>query len=123
MDAVGLICRPCDDAPQEHDIFPLFAHGNTVVADALVLHLRQLVVMRCKERLGVDAAVDMLHHRTRDAHAVKGARTAPDLVENHKAVLRRLAQNLCDLVHLHHKGALPARQVILCPDTGKYTVN
>ena len=61
----------------------------------------------------------MLHHRTGDAHAVKGGGAAADLVQHHKASGGGIFQDLCHLGHLHHKGGLAGRQIVRRTDAGE----
>ena len=79
--------------------------------------------MRSKERLRLNLIMNIFHHRMRNAHAIKGARTAAHLVKDNQAVFRGVFQNLRHLVHLHHEGALACRQIIAGTHARKDFIN
>ena len=123
MDAVGLIRRPGNNPPQEGNIPALFLDSNTEIPDFVILQIRQLMVVGGKQGLGMHLFPDVLYHRPGNAHAVKGAGSPAYLIQNHQAVTGGILQNLRHLVHLHHKGALAADQIITGTDTGKNPVH
>ena len=81
------------------------------------------MVVRRKERIAVDLLIDILHDRLRDAHAIIGARTASDLVQNDKTVLRRMPKDVGYLLHFHHEGTLPRRNVIRRADARENAID
>ena len=74
----------------------------------------------CPELLCVS---DMLDNRPGDREAVVGGCPAPDLIENQKRVLRRLAENIRHLAHFHHEGGLAARQIVRGTDPRENAVD
>ena len=80
--------------------------------------------MRCKKRFRADSSsVCVLNYRPRDAHSVKRACSASDLVVNYKTRLSRVFKNVRDLVHLKHKRGLSRREIVRRTDTRKYLIN
>ena len=77
-----------------------------------------------KQRLGSKKLriADVLHHRPGDGQAVEGTGSSADLIENDQAVLRRISQNIGNLGHLHHEGALAGCQIIGGAHPGKDSV-
>ena len=109
-----------------HLALPLL-DGNVEVPDFgnLLLHGRQLVVVRGKERLraelfGVDR---VLQNRFGNRHAVKGRRAASDFVENQKRPWRRVFENVCHLVHFHHERRLPRGKIVGRADARKELID
>ena len=64
----------------------------------------------------------MLDYCPGNAESVKGTCSPSDLIQDQKGVLGSVAQNVCYLIHLYHKGGLSARQIVRCTYTGKDTV-
>ena len=91
---------------------------DTVVVDAVQpsLELGELVVMGGEEGLRPNDLRDVLDHGPGDAEAVEGRGTAADLVEDQQRLRRRIPEDVRHLVHLHHKGRLPGREVVACAD-------
>ena len=65
----------------------------------------------------------MLDHRPGDGKTVKCRRTSADFIQHKKAFGRCVAQNICDFVHLDHKGRLTACQIIGCAHAGENPVD
>ena len=116
MDAVRLVGRAAHDAPQEGDLVAALLDRHAVILDLIVLEVRELMIVRREERLGVDLLLDVLDDGARDAHAVERARAAANLIEDDKAVLRRVLKDLRDFIHLDHEGALTADEVVARAD-------
>ena len=72
------------------------------------------MIMCGKKRLGTEElrVADMLHHRPGNAQPVVGACAAPDFIQDQQRVGGGVAQNICNLIHLHHKRTLPAGKII-----------
>ncbi len=79
------------------------------------------MVMGGKERLGPQdpGIADIFHHGPGDGKPVKGARPAPDLVQDEEAVFCGVPQNIRHLSHFHHKRALAAGEIVRSPDSRK----
>ena len=78
-----------------------------------------------KERLCTEQffIADMFDDRPCNAKSVKGGRASADFVEYEKTLCGRVPQNICNFIHLHHKGTLSARQIVRCADTRENSVN
>ena len=83
--------------------------------------LGQLMVMRREKRFRTEALGirHMLDHGPGDSQPVKGTGPAADLIEDDKAFFRRIAQDIRDLGHFHHKGTLAGGKVIRGADAGE----
>ena len=86
------VVRPAPhDSAQEGDIVAALFHGNIVIFHAanLLLQLRQLMVMGCKQRLCSKLLFirHIFQHSPGNAHAVEGGGAPPDLVENQSGCL------------------------------------
>ena len=64
----------------------------------------------------------IFQHRPGDAHPVKGRGPPPDLIENEQAPLCGVAQDLRHLVHLHHEGGPPGKEIVRRPHPGEHPV-
>ena len=97
---------------------------DTVVVDAVQpsLELGELVIMGGEEGLRPNDLRDVLDHGPGDAEAVEGRGTAADLVEDQQRLRRRIPEDIRHLVHLHHEGRLPGREVVACADPREDTV-
>ncbi len=63
--------------------------------------------------------MDILYHRLGDAETVIGAGPPPDLIEDDERPGGGIMQDIGCLHHLHHKGGLTGRQVLLGAHPGK----
>src|SRR6266511_581572 len=83
VNSVGAVGATWLEPVQEHDFLADLTHRDVEVADVLELlgELRQLVIMRRKNRLAPDAVVQALGDRPGDCHAIVGRCAAPDLIE------------------------------------------
>ena len=88
------------------------------------LELGQLVVVGRKQGLcaGKAPGREIFDHRPGNRKSVKGRSAAADFIENNQASLRRIAENVGDLRHLHHEGRLPGREVIRGADARENAV-
>ena len=116
LDAVAAIRSAGHDLAQEHDLVVVLAGRHVVVHDARqgIGQVGQLVVVRGKQRLRPRARVrrEVLGDGPGDAQPVEGRRAAADLVEHDEAARGRQVQDARRLLHLHHEGGLPARDVV-----------
>ena len=64
---------------------PRFFDGDIIVFDAvnILLHARQLVVVRGEQRLAADVLADKFYHTARNAHAVKRRSAAANFIQNY----------------------------------------
>ncbi|KUG19082.1 abc1 family protein group 11 [hydrocarbon metagenome] len=127
MDAVAPVGCARDELAEEDHVLSRIPHREVVVLHPFQFRLEpdEIVEVGGKEGAGAERspAVDELHHRPGDAVAVQRARAAPDLVEHEQAARRRVVQDVCQLQHLHHERALPAREIVKRPDPGEDPVH
>ena len=79
------------------------------------------MVMGREQGLGteISAVADVLDDSPGDAHPVKGGCAAADLIQDQEAFGSRVAEDIGDLVHLHHEGTLAAPQIVRGSHPGK----
>ena len=127
MNTVTAVACSGNDLPQEDDIVAILFDRHIVVVHAAACFGKfgQFVIVRCK--LGAAAAerivMEKFRHGPCDRKTVKGTCTAADLIENDQTFRRDMVQNICRFHHFHHKGTLPASEVVSCTDTGEDTVD
>ena len=123
LNAVALVGAAPDDLSQENNVVPALTDRDAVVFDAgdLALELCEFVVVGREQGLGAKKApvADVFDDRPGNAHAVVGRGAAADLIQDQEAFGGRIAENVGDLVHLDHEGALTAPQVIRGAHAGK----
>ena len=76
----------------------------------LVGHLYQFMVVGGEHGLGAQLPLvgAVLQHRAGDGHAVIGGGASSDFVQDQKTVWGSVPENVCHLVHFHHKGGFSA---------------
>ena len=124
IDAVALVCAAPEDFPEEHDILTMIGHGDAIVFHALQLSLQlgQLMIVSSKEGLGLHCIAEILHHGPGDGQTVKGTGATADLIQDQQRPGGGIPENVGHLVHFHHKGGLPAGQVVGCAHSGENPV-
>ena len=124
MYAVAAVGTARYNTAQEDNILASFLNCNGIILHTAqhIFQSNQLMIMRSKQRLCLDAVMDIFHNCVSNTHAVKGTSTAAHLVKDNQTVFRSVFQNLSYLVHLHHKGALACRQIITGTDARKNLV-
>ncbi len=102
-----------------------FAHGDGVVYDAAPAlgQRRELVVVGREERPRVDVFHQVLGDGPRQAQAVVGGRPAAYLVEEDKALRRRVVHDVGRLGHLDEEGGAAAREVVRGADAREDAVD
>ena len=87
--------------------------------------VRQLVIVGGEQRPGPQprAVVDVLGHGPGDRKPIESRGSAADLVQQEQASGCGLPQDRGCLAHLHHEGALTARERVLSPDPGEDLVD
>ena len=123
VDAEGVLRTTALQFAQEDHLAVHLTHGHVPVLDArkVFLHLVEFVVVRSEERAGMRLRifVDVLHDGPGDGYAVVSRRAAPQFVEEHERTLREVVHDVGGFGHLHHKRALPHRNVVAGTDTGE----
>src|SRR2546425_4819219 len=125
VNAVGAVGATRLEPVQEHDLLADLAYRHVEVPDVLELfgELRQLVIMRGKDRLAPDAVVQTLGYGPRDRHAVVGRGATADLIEQDQASAGGGVQDRACLTHLDHEGRLAAHQVVGRADTREQPIH
>ena len=125
VNPIGAVGATRLEPVQEHDFLADLAHRDVEVANVLELlgELRQLVIMRRKDRLAPDAVVQALGDRPGDRDAIVGRCATADLIEQHQAPARSGVQDRARLTHLDHKGRLAAHQVVGRADAREKTIH
>ena len=75
-----------------------------------------------KQGARADYVVQVLGHCPGNGHTVVGRSSAPDLVENDKALAGRVAQDVRGLAHFQQEGGFAACQVVARAHPGKHAV-
>ncbi len=123
MDPVTAIGAPLDHLVEEDDAFAFFAdlHPKIAQPPKLLAERGQLVIVGGEEcqRAKLRGLVQILEDRLRDAHAVVGAGTATDLVEDEQAAGRGVGEDVRGLHHFNHEGGESAGQLIVGADSGE----
>ena len=85
----------------------------------------QLVVVGSEEGAGAQfwMVVDVLDDGPGDGETVVGAGATADLVEHQQAAVGGVVEDVGRFDHLHHKGRLPAVDLIRCADAGEDAVD
>ncbi len=114
VDAVTRTGCPGNELAQEGHLPAALFHSHAVIAQMheAFFQMRKLVEMRRNERLAADPVMQELDDRLRDRHAFSGRGSAAKLIDDDKALARRLLGHHLDVHHLDHERALPADQII-----------
>ena len=81
------------------------------------------MVVRRKDRLGLDMRLDMLDHGPGDGKSVERCGSTTDFIQDNQAARCGGVQNNRRFRHLHHESRSAARQVIRRADPRKNTVD
>ena len=108
MQAVAAVGAAGNDAPQELDVLAPFLDGDRIILDfrRIVGHGDEFVIMRRKQRQGVDMLQAVFDNGPGDGHAIKGARPAADFIEDEQAAASRMFQDVRHFLHFHHERTL-----------------
>ena len=116
LDSVAAVGAPRDDLAKEHDLVVPLARGDVVVHDARhrIGQIGQLVIVRGEEGLWARTCLgrEVFGHGPRDAEPVERGGAAADLVEHDEASRGGEVEDARRLLHLHHEGGLPPRDVV-----------
>ena len=80
------------------------------------------MIMSGKKRPGAKRGVEIFGHGPGDAQAIEGARATSDFIEDDQAARGGVVQDIGRLVHLNHKGALAASEIVARADAGENAV-
>src|SRR5437016_3416255 len=102
VNSIGAVGATGLEPVHEDDFLADLAHRHVEVADVLELfgELRQLVIMRRKDRLAPDAVVQAFGDGPGDRHAVVGRGPTADLIEEYQAAAGGGVQDRARLTHL-----------------------
>ena len=127
LDAVAAVRRALHDLAQKDDPLAPLLDGDVIVCNAFAreLEVRELVIVSGKEgpRPELCCVVDVLGHGPGNAQAVEGARPPSHLVQQDEAPGGSVPEDVGDLRHLHHEGALALGQDVAGAHAGKYPVH
>ena len=125
MQAIAAVGPAGNDAPQELDVLAPFLDGDGIILDfrRIVGHGDELMVVRRKQRQGVDVLQAVFDDGPGDGHAVEGTRTAADFIEDEQAAAGGVFQDVRHFLHFHHERTLAGEDVVAGTDTGKDTVH
>ena len=83
-----------------------------VMASSLSHKRHHLVIMGGEQSAALVGLMQMLGRRPGNGEAVIGGGAAPDLIQDHQALVRRLIEDRRRLHHLDHEGGAARRQII-----------
>ncbi len=110
LDSVAAAGRSLYDPPQKDHLAGPFPHRHREIGDPrpVAREVGQLMEVGREQHLGAGRVVQVLGDRPRNRQPVKGARAAPDFVEQEQASRREIRQQPRRLAHLDHEGGLAA---------------